>query len=125
MVHQFTLPSMAQYFLIFSLALLIGFILSNPRKGNIHYKRMLQANNNQPVLQDSFFADDGIYIINHPSENRLQFAYDQLCYGILSDNLLIFVLKHRTCLVIDTDTLTGGSSKDLFTFLKEHCPQLK
>ena len=44
MVHQFTIASMVRYFLIFALALLIFTIASNPKKGNIYYKRMLQAN---------------------------------------------------------------------------------
>ena len=125
MVHQFTIASMVRYFLIFALALLIFTIASNPKKGNIYYKRMLQANNNQPIVQDCFFTDDSIHIINHPSENHLTFAYDQLCYGILSENLLVFVLKHRSCLVIDMDTLAGGSIEDLYAFIKERAPKFK
>ena len=125
LAHQFAVPSVVGRYLQISLVFLFFHIFSNPRKGNIHYKRMLQSNNGQPVQQNLYFTVDCVHIVNQPSGNHADFAYDQFRYAIESTNLLILVMRHRSCLILDKHNIKGGNYQELFDFLKERNPKLR
>ena len=125
LISLFDNSSAIQYFLTFVIVFAVIRLITNPKKGDIQYKRMLQANNGSPSHQQQFFTEAGVHCINVRNGNHADFAYDQFRYTIESKNLLILVMQHRTCLMINKASLEGGSVSDLFAFLKVHCPKLK
>ena len=124
-IPYFTISSVVRYFLIFALVFLITYLVTNPKKGDIQYKRMLQVNNGEPVHQTQYFTETGVHCINSINGNRANFAYDQFRYVIESKNLLILVMQHRSCLILDKRSIQGADTQTLFDFLKENCPKLK
>lgn len=125
LISLFDNSSAIQYFLTFVIVFAVIRLVTNPRNGDIQYKRMLQANNGSPSHQQQFFTETGVHCINTINGNHVDFGYDQFRYTIESKNLLILVMQHRTCLMINKASLEGGSVSDLFAFLKVHCPNLK
>ena len=125
LISLFDNPSAIQYFLTFVIVFVGIRLVINPKNGDIQYKRMLQANNGSPSHQQQLFTETGVHCINTINGNHVDFGYDQFRYTIESKNLLILVMQHRTCLIINKANLEGGSVSDLFAFLKVHCPKLK
>lgn len=125
LIRMFDYPFAIRYFLIYVAIFLLVRVITNPRKGDIQYKRMLQANNGQPMYQQLFFTETGIHCVSSQNGNQADFAYDLFRYAIESKNLLILVMQHRSCLILSKSSLEGGSIPEFFAFLKAHCPKLK
>ena len=123
--HYFYIPDVVWRFLLFAAVFVVLYLLTHPKKGDIQYKRMLQANGGEPFHQELYFTDTCIQAVNIKNGNHAEFAYDQFRYIIDAPKLLVFVMQHRACLILSKDSLEGGSTESLFAFMKEHCPTLK
>ena len=112
-------------FLIFALIVCVIYIIRNPRKGDLQYKRMLQTYGGQPYRQEHYFTESGLHVVITPSGNQADFTYDQFRYVIESKNLLILVMRYRSCIIIDKSTMSADNVETFYAFLKAHCPKLR
>ena len=113
------------YLLFFGSYLIIKHIVRNSKKGDIQYKRMLQSNQGQPVHMITEFGQECITHTDYHNGNKFHYTYDQFRSIIDTPNLLILMLQHRSCLVIEKRWLKGGSVKELTAFLFEKCTNIK
>lgn len=118
-------PFISYYYLGLAVFLLILYFIRNSRKGGIQYKRMLLSNNGKPQHTIISMEEDGIVCADHDSANRYTYPYTYFRSIIASDNLLILVMAHRTCLILEKRWLKGGSVDELIAFLFEKCPNIK
>ena len=126
LIHTFDrATSSFQYFFVYAIVFTVSKLISNSKKGDIQYKRMLQANNGSPSHLQQFFTKSGVHCVNALNGNQSDYGYDQFRRVIESRNLLILVMVHRTCIIINKANLEGGSPAEFFAFMKSHCPQLK
>ena len=126
LIHTFDrATSSFQYFFVYAIVFTVSKLISNSKKGDIQYKRMLQANNGSPSHLQQFFTESGVHCVNALNGNQSDYGYDQFRRVIESKNLLILVMVHRTCIIINKATLEGGSPAEFFAFMKSRCPKLK
>lgn len=124
-MHHFDLAYCVGSFLFIAAIFLVSTLISGSKKGDIQYRRMLQANNGEPRREALTFRESGIRMVNEDNGNCLDFTYDQFRRIIESENLLIFVMKYRSCLILRKDSLEGGTIPELIAFLGDHCVNLK
>jgi hypothetical protein len=110
---------------VYAIVFTVSKLLSNSKKGDIQYKRMLQANSGSPSHLQQFFTESGVHCVNTLNGNQSHYGYDQFRRVIESKDLLILVMVHRTCIIINKANLEGGSPAEFFAFMKSHCPQFK
>ena len=112
-------------YLALELFLLISHLLQNSRKGDIQYKRMLQLNEGEPLHMQYRFCDDAIYVLNPKSGNRNTYRYEMFRYVINAPHMLILVMEHKSCLILEKQWLQGGTPDEFLHFFLHRCPNLK
>lgn len=114
-------------YLILSAVFLIIYLIQtiSNRNGNIHYKRMLNNNMGQPIQLETHFTEDGIQSYDVNLERRGANSYDQILWAFETKNLIVLMMKYRQGLMVNKNTLTGGSREEFLEFLKTHCPNWK
>lgn len=95
------------------------------RKGNIQYKRSLVANGGKPVHGALLFYEDGFTDRNLDTGNEVAYRYDQIRKIIETNHLLVLVLDYRLGVLLDKDTIAGGSLEDLKAFLLEKSQKIR
>lgn len=95
------------------------------RKGSRYYKQIQVMNHGKPYEHTIFFADGEIHTVESSSGNVQRFSYDHLHSVHETKNLLILVFDGGICLLVDKNTLTGGSKEEFIAFLKGCCPNFK
>lgn len=122
---QFDTPFMVYYFLLFSAVMLVVYLMQNRKGGDIHYKRMLQMNNGEPPHLIIDICADGIHCTHRTNGNKNELRYDMFRSIIDTPNLLIMVMQHRQCLILEKRWLQGGTVQELSDFLLNNCPNIK
>lgn len=107
------------------LFLLVTHLLRNSNKGDIQYKRMLQANDGEPIHVQYRLCDDAIYALNSKNGNQNIYRYETFRHVINAPHMLILVMEHRSCLILEKPWLKGGTPEELLQFLLHRCPNLK
>lgn len=102
---------------------LISFLKN--RYGNISYKRTLAAHQGTPPHFTLYFCEDGIYDVRDDGVIDRIYHYDQICKVIETPNLLVLMMPYRVGIILQKDTLAGGTQEELITFLGWHCPNWK
>lgn len=95
------------------------------RKGTIHYKRQLAANQGQPLHVEIYFCEDGIHAYQDGNQAAGSYNYDQIRNVVETPNLLILMMQYRIGIILRKDTLSGGTQDDFTAFLGWHCPNWK
>lgn len=125
MIFQFHNRYYVYYYLFLAALLLILTLFQNRKGGDIQYKRMLQMNSGEPVHNIYTFTQEGIQGLNLKNDNKLNLGYDMFRSIIQSPNLLILVMEHRSCLILEKRWIKGGTVEELTAFLFNNCPKLK
>ncbi len=123
---EWTLYSPMTLFWIYGLwlvCLVIPLLLN--RNGGAQYKRMLISNDGRPHYNTFYFLSDSVQAVNNDNGNRNTYAYDQVRTIIETKNLLLLVMSYRLCIIVNKQSLTGGSREDFLSFLQQVCPQLR
>lgn len=107
------------------LFLLVTHLLRNSNKGDIQYKRMLQTNDGEPIHVQYRLCDDAIYALNPKNGNQNIYRYETFRHVIDAPHMLILVMEHRSCLILEKPWLKGGTPEELLQFLLHRCPNLK
>ena len=107
------------------LFLLITHLLQNNKKGDIQYKRMLQANDGEPIHVQYRLCDDAIYALNPKNGNQNIYRYEMFRHVIDAPHMLILVMEHKSCLILEKPWLKGGTPEEFLQFLLHRCPNLK
>ena len=108
-----------------ALFLLVTHLLQNNKKGDIQYKRMLQANDGEPIHVQYRLCDDVIYALNPKNGNQNIYRYEMFRHVINAPHMLILVMEHKSCLILEKPWLKGGTPEELLQFLLHRCPNLK
>lgn len=124
-ISMFSLPAAVYSYLGIAAVFLAAYLISHPRKGDIQYKRILQNNNDEPPHLVYTFHEDHIHCLQPKNGNKQDFSYDLFRRMIESENLLILVMKHRSCLILDKRWVHGGQPEELIAFLAAHCPNMR
>ena len=122
---QFDQPLFVFCFLFLAAVHLVIYLLRKRKGGDIYYKRMLMANNGQPQHLVIELREDGILSTEQATGNHFRFAYDTVKSIIETKNLLLLVLPHRSCLILQKTWVKGGSVEELTAFLFQKCPNIK
>ena len=112
-------------YLALVLFFLISHLLQNSRKGDIQYKRMLQLNEGEPLHMQYRFCDDAIYALSPKSGNRHTYRYEMFRYVINAPHMLILVMEHKSCMILEKQWLQGGTPDEFLQFFLHRCPNLK
>lgn len=117
----------AKYMLVFTATYLVMqvFLWFRNRNGDIQYKRMLMANEGQPITNTVCFTENHILSATHPSGNSVTYSYEQVRWLFETKRLLVLVLDLRVCLLVDKNNLSGGSAGELKQFLFDYCLEMK
>lgn len=122
---NFDSPIMLSGFLLIAGIILLSQLIQNKKRGSVQYKRMLLSNNGKPNHSVCEFTDTRIVDTNQDTGNTYTYQYDQVRYLIDSPKLVLVVLKYRLCLILQKDSITGGTTEELLNFLTERCPDCK
>lgn len=127
LVFQFDSAATAYMFLPLSAFLLIIHLIQAfvNHKGNIHYKRMLNGNMGKPVEMDVLFTESGIQIFDQQQGRIGANSYDQIIGVLETKNLIVLMMKYRQGLMVNKNTLLGGSREEFLDFLRIHCSKWK
>lgn len=113
--------------MFFAILLLLIFLINykNKKNGNLQYKRMLSVNKGNPVHNEITIKNDGIHALNVDTQNKSEYTFEQIKYVIESSNLLILMMDYRLGLIMDKNTLTGGTTEELVNFIFENATNIK
>ena len=95
------------------------------KSGNIQFKRMLSINKGQPIRNEINVNDEGIHAINLDTENKNDYTFEQILSVTETNNLFILKLKYRMGLIVNKNTLTGGSKEEFLNFMFDKCVNIK
>lgn len=112
-------------YIIWAVILLALFIVNLCKRSDIHYKRMLLANQGQPQHMLMEVYPTHIHCKDRRSENRHDYPLNMFTRIIDTPNLLILTMQYRSCLILEKRWLRGGTAQDLTAFLLLNCPNLK
>ena len=105
--------------------LLILYFVRNNKKGDIQYKRLVQANDGEPVHEQYRFCEDAIHVLNPKSGNQYTYRYELFRHLINAPHMLILVMEHKSCMTLEKTWLKGGTPEECLQFLLHRCPNLK
>lgn len=105
--------------------LLIVYLVRNSKNGDINYKRILQSNGGEPMHEQYRFYEDSIHVQNVKNGNQHHYSYEIFRHVINAPHMLILVMEHRSCLILEKPWLKGGSPDELLQFLLHRCSNLK
>ncbi len=113
--------------LAFTLLYMVPHIVSviRNRDGGIHYQRALSNNNGIAPQVEYVFTQEHILVNNHDAGSKHTFGYEQVRYLARSKRYYLIGLVHDQFMFMQIDSLAGGSSQELISFLAEKCPNLK
>ena len=94
------------------------------RKGDIQYKRVLDANQGKPLRSVYEFTDAQMRINNADNSNSSTVEYSQLRKIILTKNLVILMMRFSQGFTISRSAL-NGQDNEFLCFLTERCSNLK
>ncbi len=95
------------------------------KKGSFSYKQMLYTQGGKEPRQLVRFYRDRVFCTNLQSGTHASYAYTEVTRLIETKHLLLLVLKFKLALVVDKDTLEGGSARELKAHLLRRCPNMK
>ena len=97
--------------------LLILYFVRNNKKGDIQYKRLVQANDGEPVHEQYRFCEDAIHVLNPKSGNQYTYRYELFRHLINAPHMLILVMEHKSCMTLEKTWLKGGTPEECIQFL--------
>lgn len=109
--------------IFFAVIFLIAKIVN--KGGNIQYKRMLSVNKGQPMRIEVRIDNEGIHAINIDTGNKNDYTFDQIISVIETKNLFILKMKYNMGLIVNKNTLTGGSKEEFINFIFDNCSNVK
>ena len=121
----FDSPRMVYTYLLWAAIMLLTSYLSLWQKRDIHYKRMLQANQGQPQHMLIEIYPTHIHCTDRRSGNTFDYPLNLFTRIIDTPHLLILGMQYRSCLILEKRWLRGGTIHDLTAFLLLNCPALK
>ena len=95
------------------------------RDGGPEYRETLRQNGGKAPRNLIFFMEDCILFQNPETGNEVTERYEDILQIWETRNLMILVTAQNQSRLIDKRLLTGGTSAQLITFLREKCPRLQ
>lgn len=108
---------------IFLVSRLINWLRN--RDGGISYKQMLSTNDGKPARNTVYFCENAICSVNPDTNNRNERGYDKIIAVVETKNLLLLRMQYHLYVVVDKNTLIGGSKEDFLLFLNRKCANWK
>jgi len=93
-------------------------------RSKLQYNRSISANGGKPLHHTVTINQDGILIVEDDG-NKSTYKFEQIIGMGETKNLIILKMKYNLGIIVQKDTLTGGTQEELVSYLVEKCANLK
>lgn len=100
-------------------------LAARSKKGDIQFKRMLQSNGGEPIHFIAEFFEEELHVTDRNTCGKSVYRYDVFRKVIETQNLLILVMQHRSCIILEKRWVKGGSAEALAGHILFNSPNIK
>lgn len=94
-------------------------------KNKINYKRTLENNKGNPPTINIELTEEEIRGTNLETKNKIGYLYTQIIGIIETKNLIILKMNYNQGLILNKNTLSGGTETELIEYVYSKCPNIK